>query len=407
MRTSLLLAAAGVVALAEPVRGQTLPDWLNARVDEAVAARLEQRGSGRQTEAPSSAQGSTTLVDHASFADLVGLSANILPTVGDDTNGSDPRTTAVTLTPYAVVSALLGRDPDDPFHYERSELWRSVALTVGTEDPPDMSGLARAALVGLKVRIWNRQSVDPTSERVEALRTDLGAAGAVFGDLEALVQDSLFAWVGAQVELTRVEFINRLSNDPAALLLYLNLSGAERQDVLLQIIADQVDPFVRLRTAANAVVEELRSEPLLSVDVQSKLRNGAGDEVNVGLNLDAGLTRRLAITVNGGAAVVRRPGNTAWGGTVAGGLTFELGHDRMVGPDPLALDLAFEGLFIEAQDNTWRLQGKLTVPLMEGISLPVSVTWANRTELLEEEHTIGRVGLSVDTSRLLSALESQ
>ena len=76
-------------------------------------------------------------------------------------------------------------------------------------------------------------------------------------------------------------------------------------------------------------------------------------------------------------------------------------------PDPLALDLAFEGLFIEAEENTWRLQGKLTVPLMEGISLPVSVTWANRTELVEGEHTIGRVGLSVDTSRLLSALESQ
>ena len=73
MRTHALLAVAVLTLLPTPVDAQAWPVWLNDRMDEAVAARLAQRGSGRQVEAPSIARGSTALVDHASFADLVGM----------------------------------------------------------------------------------------------------------------------------------------------------------------------------------------------------------------------------------------------------------------------------------------------------------------------------------------------
>jgi hypothetical protein len=376
-------------------------------VDEVVAARLAQRGSGRQAEAPSIARGSTALVNHAAFADLVGVALGLLPTMGEDGPGTEVRTTAITITPYTVLNAVLGLDPDDPFVYQRGGAWRSVALTLGTEDADSTGGGGRAALVGAKVRLWSRQTVDPASDRVRQLRSDLGAAGGAFGDLSAQLQDSLFAWVGGQVGLGQSEFINRIMNDASSLRAYLNLAGAEREDALLRMIADAVDPFVRLRTAANAVVEELRGAPQLALDVQSSLRESGSDELRIGLALDVGLTRRATWTLNGSATLLDPPGSvpSTWGGTVASSLTLDLGRDRMAGPDPLALDLAFEGRFMESATPTWRLHGKLAVPILEGVTLPVSVTWASRDDLVMESDVFGRVGFTVDTSRLLAAVQ--
>lgn len=399
------LGVAALVLLAEPVGAQGFTDWLNARVDEAVAARLTQRGSGRQTEAPSIARSSTALVDHPAFADLVGLALDLLPTFGQDGDTERPAT-AVTVTPYTVLTALLGLDPDDPFVYRRGSTWRSVALTLGVESADSAMGGEQAALVGLKARLWSRQTVDPGSERVERLRADLGMAGAAFGDLSAALQDSLFAWVGQEEGVTRTTFINRLE-EPDSLRSWLDRAGPERVDVLLGLVAARVDSFVRLRSAANDVVEELRSAPQLALDVQSRLRWSGDDEVRVGLVLDLGLTSRARWTVNGSATLVDGAdgGPTTGGGTLASGLTLDLGPDRMAGPDPLALDLAFAAEFLNRRPPTWSLQGKMDVPLVEGVSLPVSVTWASRTDLVDESDVLGRVGFTVDTSRLLAALE--
>lgn len=406
MRTAVLVAL--VCALAHgPATAQTLPDWMNAQVDEAVAARLAQRGSGRQLQAPSIARGSTSIVEHASFADLVGLALDILPAT--DGGASGPGATAITLTPYTVLSALQGANPDDPFEYMRESAWRSLALTLGTEPADSTTGQPRAALVGLKILLWNKQSVDPSSPWVSTLRTRLGAAGAAFGGLTREIQDSLYAWVGAQIGLDKVAFINRIYNDSASLPVYLNLAGSKREATLRKMIANKVDTFVSVREAADSVVTALRGAPLLSFNVQSRLPDGRADEVRLGLDLDLGLTSRAHWTVNGAATVQGGSGGapSAWGSTVASGLKLSLGSAHLTGPDPLALVFAFEGQFMEGQTATWRLQGKLDVPVLEGLSLPVSVTWASRTDLLDESRVVGRVGFTVDTSRLLSAVRGR
>jgi len=121
--------------------------------------------------------------------------------------------------------------------------------------------------------------------------------------------------------------------------------------------------------------------------------------------LDLGLTSRVTLMLNSALTFVDTPGDDPWGGTAATGLEFALGSDRTTGPDPLTLDLAFEGQLLQSQDATWRLQAKLMVPLLEGVSLPISATWSSRSEALEEAHVLGRLGLAVDTARLLCALE--
>lgn len=404
MRRAWVGILAGMIVCSEPVAGQTLGEWLNDRVDEAVAARLSQRSAGRQVEAPALARGATGLLNTPSFADLVGVALTLVP-VGSDAGEDGTGTTAVTLTPYSILSAVLGLDPDNPIELHRHRGWRSVALTLGTEEANEESGAERATLVGVKYLVLDKQRIDPASQTVRDLRTALGIAGTAFRQISDEVQDSLFNWVGPSLGMSNVDFINQLSNSATALPSYLQLIGSDRIAVLYDIIAARVDPFVRARRAADQVVEGLRSAPQLSIDVQSRLVDSGQDEVRLGVVFDLGLNDRTNWTFNGAATV--RPGideaEDQWGATVASGFRIALGDDGSVGPDPIAVDLGFDGTFLDEQSPTWRLQGKLQIPVTEGISVPISVTWASRTTLVDESDVIGRVGFTVDTSRLLGA----
>jgi hypothetical protein len=45
-------------------------------------------------------------------------------------------------------------------------------------------------------------------------------------------------------------------------------------------------------------------------------------------------------------------------------------------------------------------QGKLTINLKKGLSIPVAVKWSNKTDLLKGDDVRGQVGLSYDLSAL-------
>ena len=55
-------------------------------------------------------------------------------------------------------------------------------------------------------------------------------------------------------------------------------------------------------------------------------------------------------------------------------------------------------------DTIGKLQAKLKIPIAEGIDLPISVTWANRTELIDEHEVRGQFGFTFDLAGLGKAL---
>ena len=46
------------------------------------------------------------------------------------------------------------------------------------------------------------------------------------------------------------------------------------------------------------------------------------------------------------------------------------------------------------------VQGRLTLPVNDTVKIPLSVTWANRTELIQEDDVRGQIGLSLDIDSL-------
>ena len=47
-------------------------------------------------------------------------------------------------------------------------------------------------------------------------------------------------------------------------------------------------------------------------------------------------------------------------------------------------------------------QAKLEFLLPKGVSIPISVTWANRTDLIKEKIVRGHIGISFDAASLLT-----
>ncbi|HET7177262.1 MAG TPA: hypothetical protein VFI63_01095, partial [Solirubrobacterales bacterium] len=57
-----------------------------------------------------------------------------------------------------------------------------------------------------------------------------------------------------------------------------------------------------------------------------------------------------------------------------------------------------------AHDTIAKLNAKIDFPVTTGISLPISVTWANHKDLLTAEHDVrGHIGFTVDFSKLTEA----
>lgn len=390
-------------------------DWLNRRIDEAVTARLNQRGTAKQAEAPSTAASSTTLVDHASFADALGISFNPAVFPRREDGEAEATSQSFSLTPYAILAALRGTSPTDPFLYEESRAWRRLSISVGFEDEDGGDGApnaGRTLLTALKLKLWSPREVDPGDPRIGPLRGQLGLAAGSIAALDGEIQDTLISRLTVPLGLAtsmsqtqRAQFINRLAN-PQVFQAYLALLGEEGQRVILELIEDHVDAAVGLRQQTRQLVAELRGQPQLSLDVQSRTRATGGDEIVLGLALDLGLTDQLHWTLNGGAKFVGEADSisSAEGANVATELAFQLRPPSMAGPDPIALGIAVEGEVFDGRKPIWKVQGRLTIPVLEGISFPVTATWSNRSELVDDDDLFGRVALAIDTSRFLLAL---
>ncbi len=94
---------------------------------------------------------------------------------------------------------------------------------------------------------------------------------------------------------------------------------------------------------------------------------------------------------------------TAYGGTAAVELADSLKNFKLVDSgDPSRLSIAVSARAAQRARPEFMAQAKLEFLLPRGVSIPVSVTWANRTDLVSERIIRGHVGLSFDAASLLT-----
>ena len=100
---SVLIVSNAAVARAQDNPTQDFTDWLNRRLQAAVAPVVGASTPGKQVETPSIADNSTALVDKAGAPDLIGIAMQFF-NLGKDREG--------TLLPaYWALTDRLGRTP--------------------------------------------------------------------------------------------------------------------------------------------------------------------------------------------------------------------------------------------------------------------------------------------------------
>jgi hypothetical protein len=385
----------------------TIDAWFDCMVSRAAAPLVNQRETTKQVEVPSIAENTTSLVDQTSAPDLFGLALN-LTGLKSNSNGTENPSMSVTTSAYALFSSALQHDPLDPAFYNRYPNLRRFSFTVGQDkDEQDKSGEKRVTLLGTKILIINGRDASLKENRQllnnvsEALRKAAPDYGKIVFEIEDYLYDHL-----APAGKSKVDFLNQDLNG-AQLQAMLDRLTTQQLEEIQGIIAKRIQSRVELTETTRRVFETIRRAPQLSFTLQSKLREGNGtDEYRAGLLFDYGIYQRINFTANATFDYQnsKLTGGDKRGGRFAAETNFQLTPEKyfLGASRPFIFSVAGEAKWLTKTAPTYTAQAKLTIPIFEGVSLPVSVSIANRTDLIKESTVRGKFGFTFDFAKLLS-----
>jgi len=169
---------------------------------------------------------------------------------------------------------------------------------------------------------------------------------------------------------------------------------------------------VAMRDAIKAKITEIKNRPQISLAWSSNLRDAtAPDQHRFQAILDYNLAPRLTATGNLGLDLIddkdlTLPPDTETSVFRAAGslkLAFaEPGHGLVLS-QPVTLGLSLD-LQVAGGDTKYKTQVKLDLPVTAGVTIPISLTWADRPEVIDEKEVRGLFGFTIDTSKLAALL---
>ncbi len=190
----------------------------------------------------------------------------------------------------------------------------------------------------------------------------------------------------------------------------LAVIGQEEVDKIEQMIEQEIDPFLTLHKVSSEAIEAIRKAPQFSVSFLTKQRGAQPDEYMAEAIFDWGIVNRINLTANGAFEYQDSKiiGGDTRGARFAAQLEFQLTpENKLAGRKPFNFYLATDSKKLEGMDWIYRAQSKINIPIADGIEFPISVTFANRTELINEKDVRGQFGFTVDLARLVKAFSSK
>jgi len=366
-------------------------------------------------EPPSSAVGSTTLVEKAGHPDIVSLALG-LANAGNKAGTPDAPTT-MTVSAFAIRSSVSGENPMNPRVYSRLRNWRRFSFTTGRSEADDDTPEGR--IFGVKALLIDHRDVSDASNRRRL--EDVATALTPFADTSGKAFAAALAFVARTLaDATSDLEITRFGQDQLGLDEYeetLDRLSEEQLAALDELLLEHALAIEKARTGVAEVIRRIRGAPQLALTYQALVRpEDADDEHHFGVLFDVAMATRLRASFNG--TLVRTKHQLIEDTNVlkvGGELQFDLQQVATMksviarrGRDPLVVSVAGLGeWYSDERPDIAKVQVKLTVPLpgpLSGLKIPVSLTVANRTELIDEKELRGNVGFTVDFSKLQNML---
>jgi len=427
---TLIFALALVLAASAAAETVDYETWLNGVIreaaeplaGEAVKTAVENTAESKSVLTSSTANNATSLVDTSSVSDLVGIGLNLAGLSGSTEGGDDANSVSATVSGYAFYSAFKGIQPLDPTEYctASARLSRAFSATLGyddDEDADDSDKSGRVILAGARVSLWPGviEGADACTRDTSEISRALIDATRAAASLSHASQNKLIdlAGVDGSDPAQMAAFINSLG-DPANLDSIMDRHGAAFKEWLADeyFTEERIAPFRNLDAAEKKLIGGLQEGQRWSVDLLTKQRSGSGaDEYRASMIWDWTASEHLSFTGNGAfnyEDIGSRSDSV--GATLAAAIRYAPILSREVwGRSPIKTELSFSGKWMSRQEDTYK--GQLAIRLAlpwgptKGIELPISLTVANRTELVDETDVRGVVGFSFDTSQLFGALD--
>jgi hypothetical protein len=415
-----LLPVLFVVSLSVITFGQEritvgLGEWLNVRIKEVareeIQARVTQRNFAKQSETPSISANTTSLVERSSASDLVGVALNL---AGLNTNSSEMEATSMsaTVSAYAFKAAGAKRDPLDPAFYNANRDWRRVSFTLGFDYPEDQVGNVneRAVIFGMKYLPYDKRDASDRSNRAEIAQISnlLGEATVQ----SARMFDAVFEYVRSvlasnnRANVTdRIQAANLYFGPGTWGTTYQTLLTDEERQRIDEIIKDHIAPFATLTEATISATDRIHKKPQIAFSYLTKQRKeDRPDEHSLGAIFDLGFAPRFTLTLNANFDYVdNKMMEDSKGGRIAAEFQAQLNRDKLEGRMPVFLTFSGDGCWMTNMTPTYRAQAKISIPIVEGIEIPLSVTYASRTDLIDEADVRGKFGFTFDIARIAQA----
>ena len=407
--TPLVLTAA--LSNAQP--GGARVQWLNKKLKEMAAksAPAAEAGSPKtQAESPSIDPGSPSIIDRSKPTEFFDLAMSLGRNNGTGGNGIATGTATATL--YSVFAAMQKKSLVDPDFYEQQRHLRRVSFTLGTAaSDKDKDGTTTdAAVYGLRVNLYDgtdlfarpkgRQSI------IEEARSHLRDANED-AHLFTLMNKIWLAPPGRDLNEINSTFATVDSIESWIASLTANDQKAI-EDQLKRVAAEDTG----LMEFMNAIHNALSKPRLLSIAYYTNQRkDGGADDHRAELIYDYGFNQRINWTINAGAEyrnVYKHTGGDRKGGRFATEFQYKLYPidksgavlDRWV-----TFDFGGEWKAMTGAKPYYKGQAKLTVPLMDGVSLPI--VWSYESNITLADGSIGgpaqkkfKFGLAFDPGKL-------
>jgi len=392
----------------------SLGDWLNVRIKEVarqdVQARITQRNFSKQSDTPSISSNTTSLVERSSASDLVGVALNL---AGLNTNSSTMESTSMsaTVSTYALKAATAKADPLDPAFYNANRDWRRVSVTLGYDYPEGKLGDVneRAVIFGFKYLPYDKRDASDKANEAEINKISdlLGEAGVQAARMSAAVREFVRAALKRD---------NRPKTEgPESADLYFGpdtwgttydmLLSAQDRKQIDEIIKGQIAPFVSLTEATSSLTDEIHRKPQIAFSYLTKQRKeNRPDEHSLAAIFDLGFAPRFTMTLNASFNYVdNKMAEDIKGGKVATELQVQLNRDKLEGRMPVFLTFSGDGNWMTNTIPVYRAQARISIPIVEGIEIPLSLTYASRTDLIKEADIRGKFGFTFDIARIAQA----
>jgi hypothetical protein len=424
----LILSSSRVLCAQDCAGATTLNDFIVCRLQAQVIQRLGDLDPSKQSEAPSITNNATVLADKSSAPDVVAASVNP-SALSSKSRVPDTTDLSLTVSLYGIYSLWRQTDPFNPAFYKSSMPWRRLSLSLAPSFPETSTATSGqgSRSYGAKYLVSNSRNIfDPSNtKRLQALKDNVSAASQFYAqDLLAVQQylsgryrDALYNDFATKPGFSDLysegntfdSFVRATASSQLFPFLLLRLTKQDLAEIDSRL-RDSLASTTSLDAQLKSIAQHVKTSPQVALSFLSKISKGTGNNLyRSEVVIDAGV-KKVTTTTNisfdfSNSQTTSKPNRDIFRFVQDVEVPL-IPQKSPLALNPLTLGLSGEGDWGSNGTPIYKAQGKLKITFIDGLDIPIVVTYANQTSVMRPDLK-GQMGLAFDFAKISRAFRTK